>query len=270
MSRKAFFRTALMSMLVLIATTSVAQAQVFPRAANFFSRFANRGCFNGVQDCCGNADVCGGVYTGVRRSIFNGEDLTGWTNIKGEAPGAGWKVEDGMIYREKNTGDLFLEGEYENFILEFEFKLADKGNSGVKYRCWNHEGAGLGCEYQIYDDIKDEKNPPRYQTAALYDVIVPREGTQKIKMGEFNKGKIIVLGNHIEHYLNDELIMSVDVGSKEWNECKEKSKFKDLKEFGTTTVGRIMLQDHNCKVWFKELYITELKPAGQDACMNCF
>ena len=81
-------------------------------------------------------------------------------------------------------------------------------------------------------------------------------------MGEFNRGKIIVLGDHIEQYLNDELIMSVDVGSNEWNEGVQKSKFKDVEEFGVTRIGRIFLQDHNCKVWFKDLYITELQPTG--------
>ena len=217
-------------------------------------------------DCCGdfgNNSICSyPSYYGTRRSLFNGEDLTGWTNVKGEKPGEGWKVVDGTIFRESNAGDLYAEGKFENFSLEFEFKISEKGNSGVKYRSWNTDGFGLGCEYQIYDDVNDSKNPPKYQTASLYDVIVPREGTGKIKMGEFNRGKIIVLGDHIEHYLNDELIMSVDVGSNEWNEGVQKSKFKDVEEFGVTRIGRIFLQDHNCKVWFKELYITELQPTG--------
>lgn len=198
--------------------------------------------------------------------MFNGKDLTGWTNIKGDKPNEGWKVEDGCIYLEKNAGDLYAEGQYENFIWEFEFKLADKGNSGVKYRSWSTEGWGMGFEYQIYDDIADSKNPPRYQTGALYDVIPPREGAPKIKMGEFNKGKIVVIGNHIEHYLNDELVMSVDVGSEAWKKGYESSKFKDVKEYAETTVGRIFLQDHNSKVWFKNLYITELKPATSACC----
>ena len=199
-------------------------------------------------------------YVGTRRAMFNGEDLTGWTNVEGKEPGAGWKVVDGCIFRESGGGDLYAEGEYENFIWEFEFKLAEKGNSGVKYRSWNKTGWGMGCEYQIYDDINDAKNPPRYQTGALYDVIEPREGAPKIKMGEFNKGKIVVLGNHIEHYLNGELVMSTDVGSDAWNEGVAKSKFKDVKEFGVTTIGRVFLQDHNCQVWFKNIYMTELKP----------
>ncbi len=201
------------------------------------------------------------VADALKTPLFNGVDLSGWTNVEGGAPGEGWKVVDGAIFREKNAGDLYFDGKFENFILEFEFKISEKGNSGVKYRSWNTKGYGLGCEYQIYDDINDAKNPPRYQTASLYDVVVPREGTSKIKMGEYNRGKIVVMGNRIEHYLNDELLVSINVGSPEWNELVGKSKFKDVKEFGTTTVGRIFLQDHNCKVWFKNIYVTEMKAA---------
>lgn len=210
------------------------------------------------------------VADGLKTPLFNGVDLSGWTSVEGGAPGEGWKVVDGTIFREKNAGDLYFDGKFENFVLEFEFKISEKGNSGVKYRSWNATGYGLGCEYQIYDDINDKKNPPRYQTASLYDVVPPREGTAKIKMGEFNRGKIVVLGNRIEHYLNDELIVSINVGSPEWNELVGKSKFKDMKEFGTTTIGRIFLQDHGCQVWFKEIYVTELKAAYPVGCLGLF
>ncbi|MBQ2788119.1 MAG: DUF1080 domain-containing protein [Thermoguttaceae bacterium] len=210
------------------------------------------------------------VVDGIKTPLFNGVDLSGWTSVDGGAPGEGWKVVDGTIFREKNAGDLYFDGKFENFVLEFEFKISEKGNSGVKYRSWNTSGYGLGCEYQIYDDINDAKNPPRYQTASLYDVVAPREGTAKIKMGEFNRGKIVVLGNRIEHYLNDELIVSINVGSPEWNELVGKSKFKDMKEFGTTAIGRIFLQDHNCQVWFKNIYVTKMKPAYPVGCLGLF
>ncbi|MBR4834462.1 MAG: DUF1080 domain-containing protein [Thermoguttaceae bacterium] len=210
------------------------------------------------------------VADGIKTPLFNGVDLTGWTSVKGDAPGKGWKVVDETIFRESGSGDLYFDGKFENFVLEFEFKISEKGNSGVKYRSWNTEGYGLGCEYQIYDDINDAKNPPRYQTASLYDVVPPREGTAKIKMGEFNRGKIVVLGNRIEHYLNDELIVSINVGSPEWKEAVAKSKFKDVEEFGTTTLGRIFLQDHGCQVWFKNIYVTELKPAYPAGCLGLF
>ena len=63
--------------------------------------------------------------------------------------------------------------------------------------------------------------------------------------------------------------MSIDVGTEEWKKLKEASKFKDMKEFGDTTVGRIFLQDHGCQVWFKNLYITELNPVANQ-CRPCF
>ena len=257
MNRKSLIRVALFSVAIsAFFAASSADAQIFrvnnqPLFPRLHAWFSSPGYY---------------YYTGTPRALFNGEDLTGWTNVKGEAPGEGWKVEDGCIFREKNAGDLYTDGKFENFILEFEFKIAEKGNSGIKYRSWNTDGWGMGCEYQIYDDINDEKNPPKYQTGALYDVIVPREGAPKIKMGEFNKGKIVSIGNHIEHYLNDQLVMCVDVGTQSWNEAIAKSKFKDVKEFGTTAVGRILLQDHNCQVWFKNLYITELTLAKKAHC----
>lgn len=262
MVRKNFVNLCAMTVAtIVVLSVSSAQAQIF-RTANGSPLFPRLHAWMApVQP------VATQYYTGVRRSLFNGEDLTGWTNVKGDAPNAGWKVEDGCIFREKKAGDLYAEGKYENFIWEFEFKLADKGNSGVKYRSWNTEGWGMGFEYQIYDDIADAKNPPRYQTGALYDVVPPREGAPKIKMGEFNKGKIVVLGNHIEHYLNGELVMSVDVGSEEWKKGYESSKFKDDKNYAETTIGRIFLQDHDCQVWFKNLYITELKPV--DSSCGC-
>lgn len=259
MFRKVSFPCGFFSGVILCLLFSTeAQAQIFPRLSNWFQGFTPSASFTGTP-----LQV---YYEGERRSIFNGQNLDGWTNDKGDHPGNGWKVQDGMIFRESGSGDIYLKGEYENFVLEFEFKISKKGNSGVKYRSWT---PGYGCEYQVYDDINDPKNPPRYQTASLYDVVVPKAGTQKLKAEEFNKGKIVVLGNHIEHYLNGELTMSVDVGTEEWDKLKAASKFKDMKEFGTTTVGRIFLQDHGCQVWFKNLYITELTPVTTQ-CHPCF
>ncbi len=278
LGRGAALRVALGTVVAAMCATSSAEAKIFDGG---FCRawrearqercelvaFGERQLGAGVDGAtilpapAGSGDAAFYVVDGLKTPLFNGVNLSGWTSVEGGAPGEGWKVVDGTIFREKNGGDLYFDGKFENFVLEFEFKISEKGNSGVKYRSWNTKGYGLGCEYQIYDDINDAKNPPRYQTASLYDVVVPREGTSKIKMGEFNRGKIVVMGNRIEHYLNDELIVSINVGSPEWNKLVGKSKFKDMKEFGTTAVGRIFLQDHGCQVWFKNIYVTEMKAA---------
>ena len=63
--------------------------------------------------------------------LFNGRDLTGWVNANC-APET-WSVRDGMIHcTGLPTGALRTERQYENFILEVEWRhLVSGGNSGV-------------------------------------------------------------------------------------------------------------------------------------------
>jgi len=64
-------------------------------------------------------------------SIFNGRDLTGWKNVNC-APET-WGVRDGtIICTGKPIGALRTERQYENFVLEFEWRhLTSGGNSGL-------------------------------------------------------------------------------------------------------------------------------------------
>lgn len=64
-------------------------------------------------------------------SMFNGRDLTGWTNINC-APET-WTVKDGVIHcTGKPIGALRTLRHYENFILEAEWRhLSSGGNSGM-------------------------------------------------------------------------------------------------------------------------------------------
>lgn len=63
--------------------------------------------------------------------LFNGKDLAGWVNANC-APET-WSVKDGMICcTGKPTGALRTDRQYENFILEVEWRhLSKGGNSGV-------------------------------------------------------------------------------------------------------------------------------------------
>src|SRR4051794_31696658 len=74
--------------------------------------------------------------------LFNGKDLTGWTQKGGKAK---FFVQDGCIVGETvtNTPNSFLctEKDYDNFILELDFKVDPRLNSGVQFRsqCFDHE-----------------------------------------------------------------------------------------------------------------------------------
>jgi hypothetical protein len=68
-------------------------------------------------------------------SLFNGKNLKGWTVLNGTAE---YKVEDKAIIGTSKTGTpntfLCTEKTYDNFILEFEFRIDDGINSGVQFR----------------------------------------------------------------------------------------------------------------------------------------
>ncbi len=201
---------------------------------------------------------CGLYKIGPTISLFNGKDLNGWVNVAGQAPNKNWVVSNGSIYREKNGGDLYTAEAFDNFILEFEFKVLQGGNSGLKYRSWTTSGWGMGYEYQACEyDLK--KTLPYHRTGALYEMYEPMTPPELVKKEEFNKGKIVVMGNHIEHWLNGKLTVSCEIGSCDWLYRQAQSKFADVPEFGTTEKGRILLQDHNDKAWFKNIKLTKLE-----------
>ncbi len=198
---------------------------------------------------------------GTPVSLFNGTDLTGWTNAGGEAPNPGWQVQDGAIYRAgEGAGSLFSQDEFDNFILEFDFKAARGSNSGVKYRLWDQDGDIRGCEYQILDPEGSDRGD-LHDTAALYDVF-PAAGVREFfNKEEYNHAKIVVKGDHIEHWLNGRRIVSVLVNSDQWRENLAKSKFAGS-PFGQNARSRIFLQDHGDPVWFKNITVTPLIPLG--------
>lgn len=192
------------------------------------------------------------------QSLFNGKSLDGWTTKEGTAPGAGWIVEDNCIVRYEKAGDLYSNETFKDFELSFEWKIMAGCNSGVKYRVADYSGAILGPEYQILDDDKWKYGADHLgATASLY-AIKGAIADKPIKCpGQFNTSKIIAKGNHLEHWLNGIEVVEIDIGSKEWEAGLAASKFKKRPDFGSKE-GRIMLQDHGGKVWFRNLKILKL------------
>ncbi len=152
------------------------------------------------------------------------------------------------------AGDIVTKSHYKDFDLRFEWKISEGGNSGIKYRTRSR----LGLEYQILDDErhKDRKNPS-HRAGALYDLYPTVDNKPYKPAGEWNTGRIVAKGNHIQHWLNSTLVVEVELGSDDWAERFQKSKYRKHEGFGTWT-GPILLQDHRNKVWFRNVRIEEL------------
>ena len=195
---------------------------------------------------------------GKEISLFDGKSLDGWTDRAGNPPAKGWSVSDSCLVRQAKAGDIYTKRSFLDFSFSFEWKIAPGCNSGVKYRVTDYSGTVLGLEYQILDDVKWKYAPDHIGATASIYAIKPAGAEKKLNPpGSFNKSRIVANGKRIEHWLNGEKVAEIEIDSDDWKKRHVASKFKKRPDFGTKK-GRLMLQDHGGKVWFRNLKIREL------------
>ena len=195
--------------------------------------------------------------------LFDGKTSRGWHSYQKQTfPAKGWVVEEGWLHGlGKGGGDILSDGEYDQFELEWEWKLAPGGNSGLKYFVLETRKSALGHEYQMLDDDLNEDGKlafGKHVTASFYDVFKPSVKPPTRPMGEINQSRIRVRGNHVEHWLNGTKVLEYDCGSPEVRAAVAESKFKNVSGFGDRVEGHILLQDHGSQVWFRNLKLRKL------------
>ncbi|WP_406603342.1 3-keto-disaccharide hydrolase [Neolewinella xylanilytica] len=142
--------------------------------------------------------------------LFNGDDLEGWT-VHGDEK---WYVEDGEIICESGPkaeyGYLSTDEYYDDFELTLEFLQEADGNSGVFFRSTLDGTKISGWQVEVA--------PPGHDTGGVYEsygrgwLIKPDPEKDKyLKMGEWNKMKIRVVGPTVTTWLNgQEMIQLTD------------------------------------------------------------
>ncbi len=187
--------------------------------------------------------------------------LSEWESLNGADVGESWEAVDGVIHL-KNPGkgaSIVSKRSYRNFDLQFEWKITEGGNSGIKYRVRDYEGRTLGLEYQLYDDAFHSKQwNSKNSTASIYDIIAPQVETKVKPIGEFNHTRIVVEGNKIEHWLNGEKIIEAYVGSPDWKNGIAEIKFAKWNGFALNHSGKLMLQDHKSEIWIRNFELVTL------------
>ena len=195
--------------------------------------------------------------------LFNGKDLSGWRQYgKQTPPGAGWKVEDGILKKAKGErgGDIITTDKFNDFEFALEWRIEPKGNNGIKYLVTEQRTGAPGHEYQMIDDEDGgDAGAPKRQTASFYDVLPPREEKPAKQPGEWNASRVLIKGNHVEHWLNGAKVLEYELGSDEVKAAVAKSKFKSAAKFGEKIQGHIMLTDHNDAAWFRNMIVREEK-----------
>ena len=218
----------------------------------------------GLLLCTGNVLIARPGSSGPR-PLFDGKTLNGWRTYQ-HKPANSWGVRDGILYNKGNTdttirhADLITEGEYENFRLSVEWKIAPQANSGILYMVTEAFSAAhlSGPEYQLIDDRGYPAKLEDWQkTGANYAMDAPLLDATK-PAGEWNKTVIIVNHGKVEHWLNGQKVVSYELWTDTWKQHKATGKWKDASGYGTSARGHIALQDHGGEAWFRNMTIEEL------------
>ena len=201
--------------------------------------------------------------------LFDGKSPHGWLGFKQDHfPEQGWRIEEGALVcaPQGGGGDIVSAEEFGDFELEFDWRVQPKANSGVIYRVSDQGEATYtsGPEYQVIDDAYFGEEPqPLHEAGALY-AIAPAEGKQLLPVGSFNRGKVVVDGWHVEHWLNGARVLTCDLASPDGKARIAASKFAQMPLFATLARGRIALQDHGDGVAYRNLKLRVHTREGAD------
>ena len=142
-------------------------------------------------------------------SLFNGINLDGWTGNT-----EGYAAENGeLVCLKEGGGNLYVDQEYSDFILRFEFKLEAGGNNGLGIRAeQGKDAAYYGMELQILDDSSPEyaELEPWQFHGSIYGVVPVERGHQK-PVGEWNEQEVRAQGSQITVILNGTTVVDADI-----------------------------------------------------------
>lgn len=225
--------------------------------------------------------------------LFDGRTTDGWRGAgKDTIPAQGWRVQDGVLIVEASGGaeaahggDIVTVGEYAMFEFSLDFMLTEGANSGIKYfitESYGSDASAIGLEYQLLDD---EKHLDATQGAggnrtlgSLYDLVPAHKDKTVHSPGKWNRARVLVTGvrtemdirgsqaelstftgAHVEHWLNDRLVLQYERGTEVFDALVTRSKYVVWEGFGHWKQGHILLQDHGNEVHFRSIKVRPIK-----------
>ncbi len=197
------------------------------------------------------------------RLLFDGRSLTGWRGYKQQSLPGGWEAVDGVLTRTGRGGDIITTDQFRDFELALEWRLSPDGpagNSGIFFRATEESDEIYwgAPEMQILDNARhpDGRSP---LTSAGSNYALHGVGHEHAKpVGEWNAMRLVVNGNHVEHWMNGTKVVEYELGSADWQRRVAESKFAPHPLYGKVERGHIGLQDHGTYVAFRNVRIREL------------
>ncbi len=177
-----------------------------------------------------------------------------------------WTVEDGVITASEDQA-LWSKKDYDNFILDLEFKTADGTNSGVIVYCSDMKNwIPNSVEIQIADDHSEQwgKADKTWQCAAFFGHKAARKSVVK-KPGEWNRMTVRCKDNILSVMLNNERVNRMDL--KKWTSAKKNPDGSDIPEWLSKPKAEIATHGHigfqgkhaGAPIYFRNIKIKEIE-----------
>jgi Domain of Unknown Function (DUF1080) len=144
--------------------------------------------------------------------IPEGWVVRAWNDVsQPPANSAVWRVENGVLHGGEPRGTwLMSEKQYSGFVLEYEFKLGETGNSGLALRApMKGDPAFDGMEMQMADFRYNPKAKDSELTGGIYRAIAPTK--QVYRPTEWNTCRVTLEGERLKVVLNDETIQDLNL-----------------------------------------------------------
>lgn len=197
--------------------------------------------------------------------LFNGRDLSGWQGLVATPPKrakmtiqewaaaqvkanekmeAHWQAQDGVLVFDGKGDNLCTAKNYADFELLVDWKILEKGDSGIYLRG--------SPQVQIWDREDTRGNPKRLGSGGLYNN--QKNPTDPLVLadhltGEWNRFRILMVGEKVTVYLNNELVTHNVTLENYWE--------RDQPIYPS---GAIELQNHGNTLYFKNVFVREITP----------
>jgi Domain of Unknown Function (DUF1080) len=201
-------------------------------------------------------------------NLFDGKTLTGWHGFNKTGEVKNWAVQDSVLVglgtaKDAHGGDIVTDKNYENFELSWDWKVSKGGNSGVMYHVIEDTQYKApyetGPEYQVIDDIDfPDKLEDWQKSGADYGMYAANDKKKLNPVGQWNSSRLVVNKGHVEHWLNGEKVVEFQAWDDAWKKKVAEGKWKDYPAYGKAPTGKIALQDHGTKTYYKNIVIREL------------
>lgn len=198
--------------------------------------------------------------------LFNGTDLTGWSNFKKSGVRPGWQVKDGALVcvDPHDAGDIVTSDKFGAFELELDYNISVGGNSGIIFHVTDEGGAvwATGPEFQLEDNAK-AADPQR--CGWLYALYKPETDPRTDKpvdatlpAGEWNHVRLVISPEKCEHWINGVKYFDYVIGSEDFKQRVAASKFSKMPLFAKSGGGYLALQGDHGQISFRNIKVRSL------------